>query len=183
VSRGRARVLLRVLAAAAAEATEEILTASPPRFCCCLLLLFWVTGRPPVCFVVVVMLFSISIGGRLIVRKGIFVVVVVRVVDWIGLGAGNASGPGSCCSRRRVFPLLFFFMLSTSPPPPLRPPSYLSTAVLTLVAMVISSPQAPRTVTRMSFPSVMAALISSPISPSGTLRSSRVLPPSSIRER
>jgi hypothetical protein len=72
---------------------------------------------PPVCFVVVVMLFSISIGGRLIVRKGIFVVVVVRVVDWIGLGAGNASGPGSCCSRRRVFPLLFFFMLSTSPPP------------------------------------------------------------------
>merc|ERR1712223_1119765 len=60
---------------------------------------------------------------------------------------------------------------------------YLSTAVLTLVAMTASSPHADNTVHMISLPSAIALVISSPISPSGTLRSSRVFPPSSIKEK
>merc|ERR1740131_35761 len=60
---------------------------------------------------------------------------------------------------------------------------YLSTAVLTLVAITHSSPTAERQVTSMSISLSMAFLISSPTSPSGHLRSSLVSPLSSMRER
>lgn len=83
---------------------------------------------------------------------------------------------------------------------------YFSAAVLVLVAITASSPQADNTVhwkrskdqsirwkihhpiaktilTKMSFPSAMADLISTPNSPSGVLRSSRVFPASSMSDK
>merc|ERR1719278_2229606 len=60
---------------------------------------------------------------------------------------------------------------------------YLSTAVLTLVAMTHSSPQAERQGTKISISFSMAFLISSPTVSSGHLRSSLVSPLSSMRER
>merc|ERR1719516_748780 len=59
---------------------------------------------------------------------------------------------------------------------------YLSTAVLTFVAMTHSSPQAERQVTKISVSFSMAALISSPTASSGHLRSSLVSPLSSMME-